>query len=385
MICPNSNCKKFVSPFEDICQHCGASLKKSSIKDYAKKADEMMGKVDVSPEVTDAGLQSLSIEKSFYELRSSSIIPDFIKTDITKLMHGVQLEFAEPHLDEEQEVKKALLTINNLCTSVRTYKVMILIKDSLFGHLCLTENEDYYRRFKITDFSHQGLDFKVVDASASYDQQTNRYKVNLSDGYINFIIALEWFFKLRQFNNGKEEQSILKRILYYIVESDGVSTDCLIRTLIQHYKINDKHLDFLYHIFRIMEKAFISISLTVAHEMGHIYLGHFRDENVFVHQNFSTNQESEADSFASSIVTSILPESFKEELVLANMKREFAWVLLDICSSVSGKRQPATHPHSMERLKNVIRANPKIVKDHSIDEVWIDYILRFQWLKEVSD
>lgn len=381
MICPNSNCKKFVSPFEDTCQHCGALLKNGSINDYAKKADEIMSKDEVMLDIVGAGLQNFVRDKHHHELSSSFAIQDFVKTDLTQLMQGAQFEFAEPHSDKKLDFEEAKEIMKAYLNVVRFYKIRVLIKDALFRNPRLTENSDYCRRFKITDFSDVGENYKV-DAFASYDQQTSRYTVKPCAGYINMIIALEWFFKMREFNKGGEEKFILERIIYFISENEEFNTDSLILTLLKcstNY-LSNKH-DFFDHSFMMMEKAFITISMAVAHELGHICLGHGEDNKMFLHQNYSINQEIEADSFAYSILAPNYPESLKEDLLLASIKSEFAGVLLDIIFLKLWKRQPV-HTHSRERLINAIRANHKIAQDHSIDEAWVVYILSFEWLRK---
>ncbi len=46
MICPNPNCKRIVSPFDEKCKHCGTMLKSNPVSDYVKKADEIVHKAN---------------------------------------------------------------------------------------------------------------------------------------------------------------------------------------------------------------------------------------------------------------------------------------------------------------------------------------------------
>ena len=87
----------------------------------------------------------------------------------------------------------------------------------------------------------------------------------------------------------------------------------------------------------------------LAHEFGHLSLGHVH--GVSVNLEVSRNQEREADSFASSVISS---GPFGGYMVLGTVLWELVWVWLE---TVTG--EPATtHPLSSERLADLIRANP---------------------------
>lgn len=87
----------------------------------------------------------------------------------------------------------------------------------------------------------------------------------------------------------------------------------------------------------------------LAHEFGHLSLGHVH--GLSVNLEVSRNQEREADSFASSVISS---GPFGGYMVLGTVLWELVWVWLE---TVTG--EPATtHPLSSERLADLIRANP---------------------------
>ena len=92
----------------------------------------------------------------------------------------------------------------------------------------------------------------------------------------------------------------------------------------------------------------------IAHELGHLALGHTlgRAANLEV----SRNQEREADSFASSVISTSV---FSDPLVEGMILWELAWVW----SQQSGGREVATtHPLSRERLLDFIRANETVAR-----------------------
>ncbi len=89
----------------------------------------------------------------------------------------------------------------------------------------------------------------------------------------------------------------------------------------------------------------------LAHEYGHLALGHLYGESATL--EISRNQEREADSFASSVISS---SPFGDYMVMGSILWELAWVWQE-------KHDPngmvaTTHPLSSERLTDLINANP---------------------------
>lgn len=89
----------------------------------------------------------------------------------------------------------------------------------------------------------------------------------------------------------------------------------------------------------------------LAHEYGHLALGHLYGASQTL--EISRNQEREADSFASSVISS---SPFGDYAVAGSILWELAWVWQE-------KHDPqgavaTTHPLASERLTDLIRANP---------------------------
>ena len=89
----------------------------------------------------------------------------------------------------------------------------------------------------------------------------------------------------------------------------------------------------------------------LAHEYGHLALGHLYGESATL--EISRNQEREADSFASSVISS---SPFGDYMVMGSILWELAWVWQE-------KHDPqgavaTTHPLASERLTDLINANP---------------------------
>ncbi|MBR4603807.1 MAG: hypothetical protein IKO43_03055 [Kiritimatiellae bacterium] len=90
---------------------------------------------------------------------------------------------------------------------------------------------------------------------------------------------------------------------------------------------------------------------TLAHECGHVALGHTLTpgEDV-VGAGISRDQERQADSFMSSVIAT---SPFAQQILLG----EILFLHVSQCVPNDGK---GTHPHSKERLENLVRAHPDL-------------------------
>ena len=98
----------------------------------------------------------------------------------------------------------------------------------------------------------------------------------------------------------------------------------------------------------------------IAHELGHICLGH----TLGIRQNYevSRNQEREADSLSASVASA---SPFSDYIVAGGI---FWWVILCWVTKAAGKSIETTHPHSKDRLLDYIRANREQALSLGIDE-----------------
>lgn len=105
----------------------------------------------------------------------------------------------------------------------------------------------------------------------------------------------------------------------------------------------------------------------IAHELGHIALGHTLNTSADINYEISRNQEREADSFASSIATSC---PFSDYIVEGGI---FWWALMTWAESVlpGTGYQETTHPNARERLMDYIRSNRDQAAAMGIDETGI--------------
>jgi hypothetical protein len=105
----------------------------------------------------------------------------------------------------------------------------------------------------------------------------------------------------------------------------------------------------------------------VAHELGHICLGH----TLGVKQNYeiSRNQEREADSFAASVTAS---SPFSDYIVSGGI---FWWVIMTWAAESAGLQAETSHPHARERLMDYIRANKAQAEEIGITQETIQAYL----------
>jgi hypothetical protein len=93
----------------------------------------------------------------------------------------------------------------------------------------------------------------------------------------------------------------------------------------------------------------------IAHELGHICLGHTL--GMAVNYDISRNQERQADSFAASLLSS---SAFRESLFLGNLfvTLIFAWL-----EARTSNNKVSTHPMSRERFIDAIRSNSEAARE----------------------
>jgi len=96
----------------------------------------------------------------------------------------------------------------------------------------------------------------------------------------------------------------------------------------------------------------------LAHEFGHLALGHCYGRNVNL--EVSRNQEREADSFANSVISS---SPFGDYMVFGMILWEAVWVWVqDATGTVA-----TTHPLARERLGDLLRANPSVAAEFGLN------------------
>ena len=111
---------------------------------------------------------------------------------------------------------------------------------------------------------------------------------------------------------------------------------------------------------KTVELACGTVVGVLAHEFGHLALGHCCGS--VLNDEISRNHEREADSFASSVVSA---SEYRESLGLGTIIWELAMAVFESIHGV----EATTHPHSIERLLNFIRANPSTAEAIGMEEI----------------
>ena len=100
------------------------------------------------------------------------------------------------------------------------------------------------------------------------------------------------------------------------------------------------------------------LAFTIAHEAGHLSMAHVLSPGYGSKPlDISRNQEREADSFASSVIAS---SPFGEYVFIGRLFELYAR------ASCEKNRRETTHPLSIERLQNLIKANPALASSLGI-------------------
>lgn len=365
MICPNPNCGRIVSPFDETCQHCGTPLKSNPIKDYEKKADHIVKDAearaeDIKEEIRNGFKGSPQARTVGYE-----------KQSLPGENHGISLEkgYEEKELDSKKLRQMPDFTIRtrDLLKFIRQRKDVRLheMKSLVFGSPYVTGQEERRSKIELTDFRYRKEAIEdeesfVVNAFAFYNANRGRYEIHVLDGYLNFLLAVESFFRVRK-------EDILIGLFFKMLEGKGKLLLSDTVDIIEKYGQPDDHV-----FVDIVEKAFVPCSDVIAHELGHICHGHCRDENLLHYYDVDKNDERSADDFASSVRRSLFDKSLQETLLIAEIKCDFAWALRDrfykdiLTIDIKG----GTHPLSDERIRNSLRASKDLAEEMGISEEW---------------
>lgn len=148
-----------------------------------------------------------------------------------------------------------------------------------------------------------------------------------------------------------------------VVESRGCFTEKDAIAIDEQFEIAAKLLDGEVKRRAISYGAAMNMSV-IAHELGHIALGHTLSEQRSSLE-ISRNQEREADSFSASVAST---SPFSDYMIAGGI---FWWIILTWVEASAGGGRENTHPHSRDRLMDYIRANRDQAKALGMDEVSI--------------
>lgn len=341
MICPNPECKRIISTFDETCKHCGTSLKSNPVRDYERKAEEIVKGAGLRAEEIRAEIRS-EFEKSEglkHSGRSShgSVLGSFGAKMASgsavdrSSKQGIDTESLHRVLSKEKKGSK----LNELFGIVR-YNPHVT-ENPVFNSLA--ENVRFF------------YDDENMGVNAFADIFKGRPVIAVYDGYLNFMLAVDAIFAAKKLDR-----------LITLGE----------RYLGSNYKFSLYELacviDDLPTDAKNFENPYISCFETIAHEMGHVCYSHiFSPGYSNMTADESRNMERDADSFASSVINRSI---FGREMFIAHLKCCISWTVVE---KVGGRVEPKTHPLASERLINAVKSNSALASQVGIDE---EFVLR---------
>lgn len=320
MICSNINCKRIVSTFDEQCRHCGTSVAGNPAKDYIRTVDTIVDSSGLADNA--AGFQQhipgLSIPAGGSSLSSNNQSSDF---NMISLLN-------------ESAYEQRLSKLKQLFILVTTNDVV-------------SHNEEYRRKAEKTSLMYS------ESQSMGEVYATQNSEIHVSDGFVNFVAAIDATFRSGTVDGIKDLAGIISS---------------------NHGKFTAGDLsDYISTLDNVKENGAATFSIilaVIAHELGHICLDHIHSPGYDGQPlEVSRIQERQADSFASAIIESSV---FREYLFEATLKLWLAFALID---KVFGSDTATTHPLSVERLKDTIRNQSELAREMGIDEKWVDEML----------
>jgi hypothetical protein len=340
MICPNPDCKRIVSPYDEKCQHCGTNLKSHPVKDYMKKADKT---IEDAEAISDDILASIRSE--FKDRRASQY----------RQMSNSKLSTSQSILEKatEREMHKTSGVEQILHKILNKGQKNSKIKE-LFGIVQynphVTENPAFYslasKVIIIYDDEEMG-----VNAFAAVIK--DRPVIVIFDGYLNFMVAVDAIFKVKKF---EKLVDLGERLLSRKYEFSLYDLACVIDDLPNEAKN--------------IENPYLAVFETIAHELGHICYNHvFSPGYSNMTEDESRNMERDADSFAASVINRSI---FNKDFLISHLKCCLAWAIVE---KVGSRVEPGTHPLAFERLLNAIKSNAALAKELGIDEELVQRLI----------
>lgn len=323
MICPNSNCKRIVSPNDEICEHCGTNLKAHPIKDYIKDTNRLVSN----------GLVTVELLKNY-------------SNKISKIAVSGTREI--PRTEGKEGGREELISGNSLDQLIDKNRKKSMVQE-VFGMVAnnphVTENPAFNQKAMLT-YPIYDPEEMAVNAFAAFEPEKKVYLIVFFDGYLNFMLAVEAIFKMKMYDRLTRLGEQLKKSQYHFPPYELASV-----------------LEELPKEAKSFDKPFVSCFETIAHELGHICYDHvFGPGYSGMTLDESRNMERDADSFASSIINRSL---FNKDIFDSFIKCCIAWAVVE---KVGGRVEPHTHPLAYERLLNSIRNNSALAKKMGIDE-----------------
>ena len=229
----------------------------------------------------------------------------------------------------------------------------------------VTGNAHYARVASKTRLS-LAQDNPSINAYATHGRNGNQPEISLLGGAIVFARLCGAFRALSESGGWQSLNQVWPVVGKTIIEQRGQLSPTVAREV-----LGAQNGDRLWNDEVVIRRAVAHSAGMwagiMAHELGHLALGHTLGQasNLEV----SRNQEREADSFASSVISTSV---FSGPLVEGMILWELAWAW---CQNTAGGADATTHPIPRERLQDFIRANENIAKGLGLTLDTLDTLL----------
>ena len=348
MICPNENCQKIVSSYDDQCPHCGTALKDHPAKKYIRETDRIVD-----------------------EWQRRETKPDHVSRIATKPLA------AEGLLVRNTEDLKALSGTIVLIMQ-QQWKKLLEAQDMIFNNLLVLTNDEWKLKAQRTFlwFNHENEEVNAtattIDNMEKYNsaildliEQSNgikirgryEYIITIYGGYVNFAYAVASALLSDHGTTRFYDMEKLAKVIELRKEGGGKFGVLHILRLNQNPSLFSQY----------GSDAFMSVYECIAHELGHICYGHVHGPGYNQREaEANIGQEFDADSFAYSVIAS---SSFKKELWRGLIQFMTVQAALEI---LRGRSSSTTHPQTTERFKTAINRFQDLAAMHNVNEQWAE-------------
>lgn len=351
MICPE--CKKFVSPLDEYCQHCKKSLKNNPVKDYEKKADQIV---------------------KHAETRANNILENM------RGKQRIEKSYEDNNLDHEVLMGKGLnkeafikivepQTLEELQLIQWQVSYLIEMIQTLLSNPNIIKNSEYRDKAKQTLLLFDGTKTEVNGSARKFKEEAEikkyegkyLYEVCINGGYVNFAYAISGTYVDDPTISSYDDNKLKEIVKTYKKNSGHFSIDDLIKTIPKNKGIAELGPD-----------ASMVIFSCLGHELGHVCYGHVSSSDSYEFRTSITNLEREhhADGFARMITDR---SAFREQLWKGYVQYQIINAAMSFYPWQEEKLfSPKTHPQRIDRLKEAIGRFEDLAKKYGIDETWAD-------------
>jgi hypothetical protein len=384
MICPNPNCGRIVSPFDDKCQHCGTPLETNPVKDYEKKAGQIIKDAesraeDIKEQIRsgfkDTGqpghIRPGPIGGAFSGI-STGLGKRDLETESEKTIHfggDISPKGWKAELSDDIETMQEIG--NKIQRVIDRSKIEILqIEDEVFKtNPHIRQNYVWRNKAEKTNLYIDWDDISINAGAGPLDRQDvelsegkKLYRIILRGGYVYFVFAIATAFIGFIPVEGIlwDEQQLIK-VMRIAKDTNGFGPSALNKVFKQS-DIKDTDMR------PLGEYAFSLLTRTVGHEFGHICYGHIHGPG-YEEQTIATNHggEFDADSFAYTIIGD---SDDSEEKWLSLIMLTLTQLSGRILKGENPFESYHSHPAPFDRFRQAIFRFPKFAEKYKISEDW---------------